>query len=60
MSKTILKKEVTEYGSTTLTWCGHRNSCDDIIYFDSDSQFKAFAFLVKMMADTDAASVEVG
>lgn len=60
MSKTILKKEVTEYGSITLTWEGNRRGCDDIVFFDSDSQFKAFAFLVKMMADTDAASVEVG
>lgn len=59
MGKAIIKKETNEYSQIELHWLV-RSEVGDTIYFDNENQFRAFVFLLKMMDETNAASVEVG
>jgi hypothetical protein len=60
MSKTIIKKEVTEYGSIEIMFYKRDDSsyCERMV-FDDEMQLKAFAYLLKLMVSTDAGSIGV-
>jgi hypothetical protein len=60
MAKTIIKKEVTEYGSIELSFFKKDESYAESMRFDNELQLKAFAYLLKTMLETDAATVEIG
>jgi hypothetical protein len=60
MAKTIIKKEVTEYGSIELSFFKKDESYAESMRFDNELQLKAFAYLQKTMLETDAATVEIG
>ena len=59
MSKTIIKKEVSEYGTITLKFCGRDGRCDESMNFDSEVQLQAFSHFLGLMVSMNAASVEV-
>jgi len=59
MSKTIIKKEVSEYGTITLKFCGRDDKCDESMNFDSEVQLQAFSYFLGLMVSMNAASVEV-
>ena len=59
MSKTIIKKEVSEYGTNTLKVCGRDGRCDESMNFDSEVQLQAFAYFLNLMVSMNATSVEV-
>jgi hypothetical protein len=60
MAKTIIKKEVTEFGSIELSFFKKDDSYAETMIFDNELQLKAFAYMLKIMVETDAASVDVG
>ena len=60
MSKEIIKKETTEYGSIEIQFIRRDEGYTEIMRFDSELQLKAFAYLLKMMVESDASSVSVG
>ena len=60
MAKTIIKKEVTEFGSIELSFFKKDDSYAETMIFDNELQRKAFAYMLKIMVETDAASVDVG
>ena len=60
MSKTIIKKEVSEFGEVTLSFFKKDDKFPETMTFDNDLQLKAFAYMLKIMVETNAASVDVG
>jgi hypothetical protein len=60
MAKTIIKKEVTEFGSIELSFFKREDGYPETMRFDNELQLKAFTYLLKTMVETDAASVDVG
>ena len=60
MAKTIIKKEVTEFGSIELSFFKKEDDYPETMRFDNELQLKAFTYLLKTMVETDAASVDVG
>lgn len=60
MAKTIIKKEVTEFGSIELSFFKKDDGYAEKMSFDNELQLKAFAYMLKIMVETDAASVDVG
>ena len=58
MAKTIIKKEVTEYG-IDLSFCRRGDLHVETMHFDSEVQLQAFAYFLNLMVSMNAASVEV-
>ena len=58
MSKTIIAKETTEHGSIILRIDLDSNS--NTIWFNSETELRAFAFLLKQLVETDAESITIG
>ena len=59
MSKPIINKEVSDYGTITLKFCGRDGRCDESMNFDSEVQLQAFSYFLILMVSMNAASVEV-
>ena len=59
MARTIIKKEVTEFGSIELSFFMKDDNYAETMRFDNELQLKAFAYLLKIMVETDAATVDV-
>jgi len=59
MARTIIKKEVTEFGSIELSFFRKDDNYAETMRFDNELQLKAFAYLLKIMVETDAATVDV-
>ena len=59
MARTIIKKEVTEFGSIELSFFRNDDNYAETMRFDNELQLKAFAYLLKIMVETDAATVDV-
>ena len=57
MSKKIIAKETTEHGSIILRIDINGNS--NTVWFDSETELKVFAFLLKQVVETDAESVTI-
>ena len=58
MAKTIIKKEVTEYG-IDLSFCRRDDLHVETMHFDNEVQLQAFAYFLNLMVSMNAASVEV-
>ena len=59
MAKTIIKKEVTEYGTIDLSFCRRDDGYVENMHFDSEVQLQAFAYFLNLMVSMNATSVEV-
>ena len=59
MAKTIIKKEVTEYGTIELSFCRRDDLHVETMHFDSEVQLQAFSYFLNLMLSMNAASVEV-
>jgi len=58
MSKPIIKKEVTEFGSIEISFYKEKDSSyAETMRFRDEMQLKAFAYLLKLMVETNAASI---
>lgn len=60
MARTIIKKEVTEFGSIKLSFFKKDDNYPETMELDNELQLKAFAYMLKIMVETDAATVDVG
>jgi len=59
MAKTIIKKEVTDYGTIELKFIRRDDNYEESMRFDSEIQLKAFAYFLNQMLNMDAASVTI-
>ena len=53
----ILEKTKTEYGHLRLEI--HFGSVNDTLYFENESEFQGFAYMLRMMASTNAGVIGV-
>lgn len=60
MNKTIIKKEVTEYGHIEIQFTRGDSNYSEIMRFDDEVELKAFTYLLRIMVATDASSLDVG
>lgn len=57
MTKKLIEKEITEYGHIYLH-VNFRNT-NDFLFFDDETEFQAFVFMLRMMTSMNAATVSV-
>jgi hypothetical protein len=60
MSKPIIKKEKSEYGSITLSFFNNGDGHHaETMNFDSEEQLSAFSYMLRLMVSTNAESISV-
>ena len=59
MARTIIKKEITEYGTIELSFRRRDSDITETMSFDSEVQLQAFSYFLNLMLSMNAASVEV-
>ncbi len=50
---------MTDYGTIEVSFKRREDTCEETMRFDSETQLKAFAYLLKEMVDTNAESVTI-
>ena len=60
MSKPIIKKEKSEYGSITLSFFNNGDGhLPETMVFADEDQLKAFSYMFRLMVSTNAESISV-
>ena len=59
MARTIIKKEITEYGTIELSFRRRDSDFTETMSFESEVQLKAFAYFLNQMCQIDASYVEI-